>query len=113
MDLFGGEFEFVKVYNIDATTGKFVAGNEIVKLAGLADDTFFAKVRELYAKFNSLQLNIEDLDEGDKIALEENFEQISYHFIQPYIGSNGKLSFIGDVFCTGGAGVSFENFQVD
>ena len=112
MDLFGGEFEYVKVYNIDALTGKLIAGNEVVKLAGMTDDAFFAKAGELYEKFNNLQLTLEDLDEGDKIALEENFEQLSYQFIQPYIGSNGKLCFIGDVFCTGGAGVSFENFQV-
>ncbi|MCR5286334.1 MAG: hypothetical protein K6D93_00120 [Saccharofermentans sp.] len=113
VDLFGGEFENIKVYNIDAATGKFVKGNEIVKLAGMTDDSFFAKVRELYVKFNNLQLTLEGLDEVDKIALEENFAQISYDFIQPYIGSNGKLSFIGDVFCTGGSGVSFERFQVD
>ena len=62
---------------------------------------------------HNLQLTLEDIGEEDKIALQENFEQISYQFVQPYIGSNGKLCFVGDVFCTGGSGVAFENFEVN
>lgn len=113
MDLSGGEFEYVKVFNIDATTGKLITADGVVKLAGLTDGEFFGKVKELYTKFNNLQLTLEDIGEEDKIALQENFEQISYQFVQPYIGSNGKLCFVGDVFCTGGAGVAFENFEVN
>lgn len=113
MDLSGGEFEYVKVFNIDALTGKIIAGNEIVKLAGMTDEVFFDKVKDLYTKFNKAQSRSNNLDEIDKLALKENLEQISYQFVQPYIGSNGKLCFVGDVFCTGGAGVAFENFEVN
>lgn len=113
MDLSGGEFEYVKVFNIDALTGKIIAGNEIVKLAGMTDEVFFDKVKDLYIKFNKAQSRSNNLDEIDKLALKENLEQISYQFVQPYIGSNGKLCFVGDVFCTGGAGVAFENFEVN
>lgn len=113
MDLSGGEFEYVKVYNIDALTGKIIAGNEIVKLAGMTDEVFFDKVKDLYTKFNKAQSRSNNLDEIDKLALKENLEQISYQFVQPYIGSNGKLCFVGDVFCTGGSGVAFENFEVN
>lgn len=113
VDLFGSEFEYLKVFNIDASTGKLITADEVVKLAGLTDGEFFGKVKDLYAKFNNLQLTLEDLGEEDKIALQENFEQISYQFVQPYIGSNGKLCFVGDVFCTGGSGVAFENFEVN
>lgn len=112
MDLSGGEFEYVKVYNIDALTGKIIAGNEIVKLAGMTDEVFFDKVKDLYTKFNKAQSRSNNLDEIDKLALAENFEQISYQFVQPYIGSNGKLCFVGDVFCAGGAGVAFESFEI-
>ena len=113
MDLSGGEFEYVKVYNIDALTGKIIAGNEIVKLASMTDEVFFDKVKDLYTKFNKAQSRSNNLDEIDKLALEENLEQISYQFVQPYIGSNGKLCFVGDVFCTGSSGVAFENFEVN
>jgi len=113
MDLYGDEFEYVKVYNIDALTGKIIAGNEIVKLAGMTDEVFFDKVKDLYTKFNKAQSRSNNLDEIDKLSLEENLEQISYQFVQPYIGSNGKLCFVGDVFCTGGSGVAFENFEVN
>lgn len=113
VDLFGSEFEYLKVFNIDASTGKLITADEVVKLAGLTDGEFFGKVKDLYAKFNNLQLTLEDIGEEDKIALAENFEQISYQFVQPYIGSNGKLCFVGDVFCTGGSGVAFENFEVN
>lgn len=113
MDLSGGEFEYVKVYNIDALTGKIIAGNEIVKLVGMTDEVFFDKVKDLYTKFNKAQSRSNNLDEIDKLALKENLEQISYQFVQPYIGSNGKLCFVGDVFCTGGSGVAFENFEVN
>lgn len=111
MDLFGGEFVYKKVYNIDMNTGKLIQGSEIVKMSGMTDDEFFKKVKTVYTKYNKKEMK-NSATKFDKNYVKKNLKKISYKYIQPYFGDNGKLYFIGEVYCNGGAGYSYENFAV-
>ena len=111
MDLFGGEYVYEKVYNIDINTGKLISGSEIVKMAGMTDDEFFKKVNTIYTKYNNKEIK-NCVTKYDKNYIKKNLKKISYKYIQPYFGDNGKLYFIGEVNCNGGAGYSYENFAV-
>lgn len=110
MDLSGGEFVYIKAYNIDINTGKLISGSDVVKLSGMTDDEFFGKVKTIYTKFDNAEFKRCETKD-DKNYVKQNLKKISYKYIQPYFGENGKLSFIGDVNVIGGAGVSFEKFQ--
>ena len=110
MDLQGGEFIYVKAYNIDINTGKLVSGSEVVKMAGMTDDEFFKNVKTIFTKFDNTELKRCN-SKSEKKYIKENLKKVSYKYVQPYFGNNGKLCFIGEVNCTGGAGVSFENFE--
>ena len=111
MDLQGGEFIYVKAYNVDINTGKLLTANEVVKLSGMTDEEFFGKVKDLYTEFDKNEIKKCGTN-SEKNYIKENINKISYKFVLPYIGENGKLCFVGDVNCTGGAGVSFERFEV-
>lgn len=111
MDLNGGEFVTDKVYNIDINTGKLLTAGEVVKLSGMTDDAFFKKVKPLYTKFDNKEIKRCN-SKYEKNYVKKNMNKISYKYIQPYFGDNGKLCFIGYVNCTGGAGVSYEMFTV-
>ena len=111
MDLNGGEFVADKVYNIDINTGKLLTGSEVVKMSGMTDDAFFKKVKTLYTKFDNKEIKRCN-SKYEKNYVKKNMKKISFKYIQPYFGDNGKLSFIGLVNCTGGAGVSYEMFTV-
>ena len=47
MDLTGGEFVYVKVFNIDVNTGKLISGSEVVSLSGMNNEAFFKKVKTI------------------------------------------------------------------
>ena len=111
MDLQGGEFIYVKAYNVDINTGKLVSGSDVVKMAGMTDDEFFKAVKTIYTQYDNAEFK-RCTSKSEKNYIAENLKKISYKNIQPYFGKDGKLCFIGDVNCTGGAGVSFENFTV-
>ena len=111
MDLQGGEFIYVKVFNIDINTGKLLSGSEVVKMAGMTDDEFFKNLKTIFTKFDNAEIKRCN-SKFEKNYIKENLKKISYKYVQPYFGKDGKLCFIGEVNCTGGAGVSFENFEV-
>ena len=111
MDLNGGEFVYVKVYNIDVNTGKLISGSEVVKLSGMTDGDFFKQVKTIYTKFDNNEIKRCET-KSEKNYIKENMKKISFKYIQPYFGDNGKLCFIGEVNCTGGAGFSYESFTV-
>ena len=108
-DLTGGEFVNVTVFNIDINTGKLISGTEVVKLSGMTDDAFFKKVKTIYTNFDNKEIK-QCEDKFEKNYIKENMKKISFKYIQPYFGDNGKLCFVGEVNCTGGAGISFERF---
>lgn len=110
-DLTGGEFVYVKVFNIDVNTGKLISDNEVVKLSGMTEDTFFKKVKTIYTNFDNKEIK-KCTDKSEKNFIKENLKKISFKYIQPYFGDNGKLCFVGEVNCTGGAGYSYESFTV-
>ena len=109
MDLTGGEFVYVKVFNIDVNTGKLIADSEVVSLSGMNDDAFFKKVKTIYTAFDKKEVK-KCNTKYEKNYVNGNLKKISFKYIQPYFGENGKLCFIGEVNCTGGAGVSYESF---
>ena len=109
MDLTGGEFVNVTVFNIDINTGKLISDSEVIKLSGMTDDAFFNKVKTIYTDFDNNEIK-KCTDKFEKNFIKENMKKISFKYIQPYFGDNGKLCFIGEVNCTGGAGISFERF---
>ena len=109
-DLSGGEFITVKVYNVDINTGKLLTAGEVVKLSGMTDDEFFGKVKGIYTKYNNEEYK-RCSGKEEKSYISENLKNISYKFVQPYFGANGKLCFIGEVNCTAGAGVAYESFE--
>lgn len=111
MDLTGGEFVYVKVFNIDVNTGKLISDSEVVKLSGMTEDTFFKKVKTIYTNFDNKEIK-KCTDKSEKNFIKENLKKISFKYIQPYFGDNGKLCFVGEVNCTGGAGYSYESFTV-
>ena len=111
MELFGGDFVHEKVFNIDINTGNLISGSEIVKMSGMTDDEFFKKVKTIYTKYDNKEIK-NCATKSEKKYIKGNLKKISYKYIQPFFGDNGKLSFIGEVNCTGGAGVSYESFTV-
>jgi hypothetical protein len=111
MDLTGGEFVYVKVFNIDVNTGKLISDSEVVKLSGMTDDAFFNKVKTIYTNFDNKEIK-KCTDKSEKNFIKENMKKISFKYIQTYFGDNGKLCFVGEVNCTGGAGFSYESFTV-
>ncbi len=110
-DLFGGDFTYKKVYNIDINTGSLISGSEVVKMSGMTDDEFFKKVNAIYTKYDNKEIK-NCTTKHEKNYIRKNLKKISYKYIQPYFGDNGKLCFIGEVNCTGGAGCSYESFTV-
>jgi hypothetical protein len=56
MDLTGGEFVYVKVFNIDVNTGKLISGSEVVSLSGMNNEAFFKKVKTIYTAYDKKEV---------------------------------------------------------
>ena len=91
----------------------FVDGRIVVELKAVEkmNPLFFKQVKTIYTKFDNNEIKRCET-KSEKNYIKENMKKISFKYIQPYFGDNGKLCFIGEVNCTGGAGFSYESFTV-
>ena len=97
-----------KAYNISVSTGKFVKDKEVIKLYGTTTKKFFAKVRTTYKKFGG---GPSAPGSVKKKLIKKNRKRVTYKHLEPYIGKNGHLCFIGYVEYYGGAGKGYRVFD--
>ena len=92
-----------KVYNISVSTGKIMSDSEVVKLFGLTDKKFFAKVKKAYKKDkfglykwvpSQTDLSKKQANKLLKKLRKKNLKRISYKYIDPYVNSKGKLKWV-------------------
>ena len=91
------------VFNIEIATGDLVKDGEVVAIYGISDEEFFSEVEDLYREYNDTFTDYTYINNLDDY-LDENYDRISYKYIDPFIGPNGHLCFSGDVFYVGGGG---------
>ena len=92
-----------KVYNISVSTGKIMSDSEVVKLFGLTDKKFFAKVKKAYKKDrfglykwvpSQTDLSKKQANKLLKKLRKKNLKRVSYKYVDPYINSKGKLKWV-------------------
>ena len=99
-----------KVYNISIASGKLVKDSKVVKLYGLSNKKFYSMVRRTY-KFYKGGSSV-PANESKKI-IKANLKRVSYKYVEPYIGKNGNLCFVGNVKCYGGSGTAIVLFDAE
>lgn len=90
-----------KVYNISISSGKYVKDESVVKLAGSTNRKFKAAVKATFKKYKGG--SSVPAAEAKKI-IKTNLKRVSYRYVEPYVGKNGHLCFLGSVACHGGSG---------
>lgn len=98
------------VFNIEISTGEMIDDDEIIALYGISNEKFFSDVRDLYEEYNRVNLE-KYTDRAD--YFEENFDFITYSYIDPFIGPDGHLCFSGQVNYMGGGGYAPYLFDLD
>jgi len=92
-----------KVYNIAISSGKLVKDGTVVKLAGKSTRKFYAIVKATYKKYKGGS----SVPAADAKKIQKaNLKRYSYKYVDPYIGKDGHLCFIGSVKVYGGSGTA-------
>ena len=92
-----------KVYNIAISSGKIVKDSTAVKLAGSTSRKFYAKVKATYKNYKGGS----SVPAADAKKIKKaNLKRASYKYVDPYIGKNGHLCFVGSVKVYGGSGTA-------
>ena len=96
-------YDNYKVYNISISSGKLVKDSTAVKLAGSSHKKFYAKVKATYKNYKG-GASVPASD-AKKIR-KSNLKRTSYKYVDPYLGKNGHLCFVGSVKVYGGTGTA-------
>ena len=96
-------YDNYKVYNISISSGKLVKDSTAVKLAGSSHKKFYAKVKATYKNYKG-GASVPASD-ANKIR-KSNLKRTSYKYVDPYLGKNGHLCFVGSVKVYGGTGTA-------
>ena len=96
-------YDNYKVYNISISSGKLVKDSTAVKLAGSSYKKFYAKVKATYKNYKG-GASVPASD-AKKIR-KSNLKRTSYKYVDPYLGKNGHLCFVGSVKVYGGTGTA-------
>lgn len=99
-----------KVYNIAISSGKLVKDSKVVKLYGISNKKFYSMVKRTF-KFYRGGSSVPDSDA--KKIIKANLKRVSYKYVEPYIGKNGNLCFVGVVKCYGGSGTAIVLFDAE
>lgn len=102
------DFSYYKAYNIAISSGKLVKDATVVKLAGSSNKKFRARVKATYKKFKGG--SSVPAGEAKKIR-KANLKLVSYKYVEPYIGKNGHLCYVGYVKVYGGKGSAYLLFD--
>ena len=92
-----------KVYNIAISSGKLVKDGTVVRLAGKTNRKFYAMVKATYKKYKGG--SSVPASDAKKIR-KANLKRYSYKYVEPYVGKNGHLCFVGSVKVYGGSGTA-------
>ena len=114
----GGEDERDElIFNVDIKTGELMSGSQVVKLFGMTDKQFFAKVKVCYKNFYDLERKNRDNDpKAKKMAktlYDKNLKLVSYKYIVPFVDENGRLMFAGKVNYLAAGGYGYLFFSID
>jgi len=93
------DFEYY-AYNISVKTGKLIKDKEVLKLYGVSSKKFLSMVKSTYKKGGYWAGKGSEAKKNIKKSL----KKVSYKYLDPYVGSNGHICFLGYVYYTGGAG---------
>ena len=100
------DFEYY-AYNISVKTGKLIKDKEVLKLYGVSSKKFLSMVKSTYKKGGYWAGKGSEAKKNIKKSL----KKVSYKYLDPYVGSNGHLCFLGYVIYTGGAGEGYLPFD--
>lgn len=103
-------YDNYKVYNIAISSGKIVKNSKVVKLAGFSTKKFYSMVKRTF-KFYKGGSSVPAAD--SKKIIKANLKRVSYKYVEPYIGKNGNLCFVGNVKCYGGSGTAKVLFDAE
>lgn len=95
-------------YNISVKTGKLIKDKAVLKLCGVSSKKFFKMVRSTYKKIGGIWTKT---GSEAKKCVKRNLKRVSFKHIDPYLGANGHLCFVGYVSYCGGMGegnISFD-----
>ena len=95
-------------YNISVKTGKLIKDKAVLKLCGISSKKFFKMVKSTYKKVGGIWLKT---GSEAKKCVKRNLKRVSFKHIDPYLGANGHLCFVGYVSYWGGMGegnISFD-----
>ena len=96
-------YDNYKVYNIKISSGKLVKDSAVVKLSGKSSKKFISAVKSTYKNYKGG--SSVPSAEAKKIQ-KANLKLASYKYVDPYIGKNGNLCFVGYVHVYGGSGTA-------
>lgn len=94
-------------YNISVKTGKLIKDKEVLKLYGVSSKKFLSTVKSTYKKGGYWAGKGSEAKKNIKKSL----KKVSYKYLDPYVGSNGHLCFLGYVYYYGGAGEGYIRFD--
>ena len=94
-------------YNISVKTGKLIKDKEVLKLYGVSSKKFLSMVKSTYKKGGYWAGKGSEAKKNIKKSL----KKVSYKYLDPYVGSNGHICFLGYVYYSGGAGEGYIPFD--
>lgn len=94
-------------YNISVKTGKLIKDKEVLKLYGVSSKKFLSMVKSTYKKGGYWAGKGSEAKKNIKKSL----KKVSYKYLDPYVGSNGHICFLGYVYYSGGAGEGYTPFD--
>lgn len=103
-----GQFPVYKAYNIAISSGKLVKDRDVVKLSGTTDKQFYSMLKTTFKNYNG---GVSVPAANAKKIINTNLKRVSYKYVDPYIGKNGHLCFVGYVACYGGSGAAYKPFD--
>ena len=103
-----GTFPVYKAYNISISSGKLVKDRDVVKLSGTTDKQFYSMLKTTFKNYRG-GTSVPEADA--KKIINTNLKRVSYKYVDPYIGKNGHLCFVGYVACYGGTGAAYKPFD--